>query len=337
MKEQGLQDSERSKEESHKSFIESAKRVLDFGSNAISKLTELLNGEQRYSFIAAITLLRSVKGRVVVTGMGKSGHIGRKIAATFASTGCPAFFVHPSEAGHGDLGMITPEDIILALSWSGETAELKSLIEYSRRFRIPLIAVTAVADSALGKAADVVIQMPGVREACPHNLAPTTSALLQLLIGDALAIALLDSKGFSERDFHVFHPAGRLGAILRFVRDYMYVGARLPLIQSGARMADAIVEITAKGAGCVGIVDKEDVLIGIITDGDLRRHMQPGLVDLTVDEVMTKNPITTAPDQLASSALQQINASKVQVLFVTEAGRPVGVIHVHELLRAGVA
>jgi arabinose-5-phosphate isomerase len=233
--------------------------------------------------------------------------------------------------------MITPKDVVLALSWSGETAELKSLIDYSRRFRIPLIAVTAVADSGLGKAADVVIQMPPVREACPHNLAPTTSALLQLVIGDALAIALLDSKGFSERDFHVFHPAGRLGAMLKFVRDYMYVGARLPLIQSGARMADAIVEISARGIGCVGVVDKEGLLIGIITDGDLRRHMQPGLLELPVDQVMTKNPKTTAPEQLASGALQQLNASKVHVLFVTEAGKPVGIVHVHELLRAGVA
>lgn len=337
MSEQGLQKPKADDNERRESFVASAQRVLEFGGSAISRLTDLLNGEQRESFVAAVELLRSVESRVVVTGMGKSGHIGRKIAATFASTGCPAFFVHPSEAGHGDLGMITPKDVVLALSWSGETAELKSLIDYSRRFRIPLIAVTAVADSGLGKAADVVIQMPPVREACPHNLAPTTSALLQLVIGDALAIALLDSKGFSERDFHVFHPAGRLGAMLKFVRDYMYVGARLPLIQSGARMADAIVEISARGIGCVGVVDKEGLLIGIITDGDLRRHMQPGLLELPVDQVMTKNPKTTAPEQLASGALQQLNASKVHVLFVTEAGKPVGIVHVHELLRAGVA
>ena len=318
-------------------LIASASRVFEYGSVGLAELLVAINNGQRKSFIAAVELLRLATGRVVVTGMGKSGHIGRKIAATFASTGTPAFFVHAAEAGHGDLGMIGVEDVILALSWSGESAELKSLIDYSRRFRIPLIAMTAATESGLGKAADIVLELPRVREACPHNLAPTTSTLLQLVLGDALAVALLESRGFSAKDFRVFHPAGRLGALLKFVRDFMFVGERVPLISTGSPMSDVIVEISAKGIGCVGVVDGSGHLIGIVTDGDLRRHMQPTLLNLPVDEVMTCNPKTISPDHLATEALQYMNASKVHVLFVTDQAKPIGILHLHEILRAGVA
>jgi arabinose-5-phosphate isomerase len=271
--------------------------------------------------------------------MGKSGHVGRKIAATLASTGTPSFFVHPSEASHGDLGMITPDDVLMALSWSGETAELKDLIDYSRRFRIGLVAVTALADSTLGRAADVVLTLPPAREACPHNLAPTTSTLMQQALGDALAIALLESRGFTALDFRVFHPGGRLGAMLKFVRDIMHTGASIPLARVGTSMSEAISEMTAKSFGCVGIVDGQNRLVGIITDGDLRRHMSPGsnLLELKVEEVMTHEPKTVRPDQLVSEALELLNTLKKTQLMVVDAGKPVGVVHFHDLLRAGVA
>src|SRR5262252_8284447 len=229
--------------------------------------------------IAAVGMIERAKGRLIVTGMGKSGHIGRKIAATFASTGTPAFFVHPGEASHGDLGMITPDDVIMALSWSGETVELKNLIDYSRRFRIGLIAVTAAPDSTLGRAADVLLTLPPAREACPHNLAPTTSTLMQAALGDALAVALLESRGFTAVDFGRFHPGGRLGAKLKFVRDIMHTGSEIPLCPLGTRMSEAIPVMTAKTFACVGITDSAGALVCIITDGDLRRHMSTDLLE----------------------------------------------------------
>jgi arabinose-5-phosphate isomerase len=233
--------------------------------------------------------------------------------------------------------MITADDVIMALSWSGETAELKNLIDYSRRFRIGLIAITADAKSTLAQSADVLLTMPQAREACPHNLAPTTSSLMQLALGDALAIALLESRGFTALDFGILHPAGRLGALLKFVRDIMHTGAAVPLVPLGTRMSDAIVEMTAKGFGCIGIVEANGQLIGIITDGDLRRHMRANLLDVRVDEVMTRSPKTIRPDQLASETLELLNATKITALMVVEAGKPVGIVHFHDLLRAGVA
>src|SRR5271157_5605923 len=244
--------------------------VLATEANAITALSARLGAP----FLAAARALFDCRGRVVVTGIGKSGHIARKIAATLASTGSPAFFVHAAEASHGDLGMITSDDVMLVLSWSGETVELRSLIDYSRRFRITLIAVTVNAESTLGKAADIVLELPPVREACPHNLAPTTSSLLQLALGDALAIALLESRGFTAVDFGVFHPRGSLGAALKFVRDVMHPGAAVPLIARGAPMSEAIVEMSAKGFGCVAVTEPSGKLAGVITDGDLRRHMR---------------------------------------------------------------
>jgi arabinose-5-phosphate isomerase len=269
--------------------------------------------------------------------MGKSGHIARKIAATLASTGTPAYFVHAADASHGDLGMITAGDVMLVLSWSGETVELRSLIDYSRRFRITLIAVTVSAESTLGKAADIVLALPAAREACPHNLTPTTSTLMQLALGDALAIALLESRGFTAVDFGVFHPGGKLGAALKFVRDVMHPGDAVPVIARGAPMSAAIVEMSAKGFGCVAVIDTAGKLAGVITDGDLRRHMRDDLLRAPVDQVMTASPKTVRPEQLASEALAQLNASKITALIVVEKDRPVGIVHFHDLLRAGVA
>jgi arabinose-5-phosphate isomerase len=317
--------------------IASALRTLDTERDGVAALAAAMCDGLGAPFVAAVETIRNARGRVIVTGMGKSGHVGRKIAATLASTGTPAFFVHAADASHGDLGMITSDDVMLALSWSGETEELKDLINYSRRFRIPLIAVTVSADSTLGKSADVVLALPATREACPHNLAPTTSSLMQLALGDALAIALLESKGFSAMDFGVFHPGGQLGAALKFVRNVMHPGAAVPLIKRGAPMSEAIVEMSAKGFGCVAVTDDSGKLAGVITDGDLRRHMRADLLQAPVDEVMTASPKVVRPDQLASEALQLINSSKITALIVVESDRPVGIVNFHDLLRAGVA
>jgi arabinose-5-phosphate isomerase len=317
--------------------VDSALRTLQAQAGGIDALAAAFRDGLRQAFVAAVGRIREAKGRVIVSGMGKSGHVARKIAATLASTGTPAFFVHPGEASHGDLGMITSDDVIVALSWSGETAELRNLIDYSKRFRIGLIAITADAESTLGKAADVALVLPPVREACPHNLAPTTSSLVQLALGDALAIALLESRGFTAVDFGVLHPGGKLGALLKFVRDVMHAGAAMPLISDGAKMSEALLEMSGKGFGCLGITTKDGRLAGIITDGDLRRHMSSRLLDATVDAVMTRNPKTVRPDQLVSETIELLNAMKITALFVVEADRPVGIVHIHDLLRAGAA
>jgi arabinose-5-phosphate isomerase len=322
----------------HGALIASAVRALDIETDGLSALSNALRNDLGAAFVAAIDLIRSRPGRVIVTGMGKSGHIARKIAATLASTGTPAFFIHAADAGHGDLGMIAPDtDVIMALSWSGETAELKSLIEYSRRHKVSLIGITSKTDSTLGNAADVTLALPEAREACPHNLAPTTSSLMQLAIGDALAIALLESRGFTAAQFGNFHPAGRLGAMLKFARDIMRSGDEVPLVQTGTKMSDAIVQMSAKGYGTVGITDPHGMLIGIITDGDLRRHMGPSLFTASVDDIMTRDPKVVPPDTLASAALEIFNSSKITVAFVTEGRKPVGILRMHDLLRAGVA
>jgi arabinose-5-phosphate isomerase len=317
--------------------IESALRTLEAEAGGISALAAAIRDGLGAPLIAAVEMIERAKGRLIVTGMGKSGHIGRKIAATFASTGTPAFFVHPGEASHGDLGMITADDVIMALSWSGETVELKDLVDYSRRFRIGLIAVTAKADSALAQAADIVLVLPQAREACPHNLAPTTSSLMQLALGDVLAIALLESRGFTALDYRMLHPGGRLGAMLKFVRDIMHTGAAVPLLPLGTRMSEALVEISTKSFGCVGIIDPAGLLVGIITDGDLRRHMRHDLLDTRVEQVMTRAPKTLLGDQLASEALELLNSSKITAAIVIDNGKPIGIVHLHDLLRVGVA
>jgi arabinose-5-phosphate isomerase len=318
-------------------IVASAARTLEVEAQGIAAVKAKLLDGLAEPFAEAVRMLAAARGRVIVTGIGKSGHIGQKLAATFASTGTPAFFVHPSEASHGDLGMITRDDVVLAISWSGETVELKNIITYSRRFKVPLIAITARQDSALGKASDVVLELPQAKEACPHGLAPTTSTAMQLALGDALAIALLESKGFTAHDFKQIHPGGSLGAQLKFVADVMHRGDRLPLVSESTIMADAIVIMTEKSFGCLGIVDEKGRLAGMITDGDLRRHMRSDLLQARAAEIMTRKPNTLRPDMLASAALELINSLKRTQMFVVDRGKPVGIVHVHDLLRIGVA
>ena len=287
------------------------------------------------AFSEAVERIAAASGRVIVTGMGKSGHIGRKIAATLASTGQPASFVHPAEASHGDLGMVQNGDVVLGLSWSGETAELAAIITFAKRYAIPLIAITANPDSALGREADVCLTMPNANEACPNGLAPTTSTTMQLVLGDALAIALLEGRGFTARDFRALHPGGTLGARLAHVRDVMHSGERIPRIGARARMAEAIVEMTTKGFGCVAVFEDGGRLVGIVTDGDLRRHLKPDFsLDTPVAEVMTRKPRTIAPDALVEEALESIS-HKISALLVVERGAVVGIVHFHDLMRIG--
>lgn len=315
----------------------SALRTLETESEGLAALRSALENGLAGSFAEAVRLLKAARGRVIVSGIGKSGHVGQKIAATFASTGTPAFFVHPSEASHGDLGMITREDVILALSWSGETVELKNIITFSRRFSVPLISITSNAGSALGGQSDVVLELPKAKEACPMGLAPTTSTTMQLALGDCLAIALLEAKGFTAHDFKQFHPGGSLGASLKYVADVMHKGDRMPLISHRAAMSDALVEMTAKSFGCIGVVDAKGRLAGVITDGDLRRHMGTDLLTASAADIMTRKPKTIEPSMLASAALEMINAARITALFVVEKGKPKGIVHIHDLLRAGVA
>ncbi|HVY42702.1 MAG TPA: KpsF/GutQ family sugar-phosphate isomerase [Hyphomicrobiaceae bacterium] len=317
--------------------IAAALRTLDLEGEGIAALKAALDDGLGVPFAHAVEILAGARGRVIVTGIGKSGHISQKLAATFASTGTPANFVHPSEASHGDLGMITKDDVILAMSWSGETVELKNIITYSRRFAVPLIAITSRADSTLGKASDVVLELPKAKEACPHGLAPTTSTTMQLALGDCLAIALLEAKGFSAHDFKALHPGGSLGAQLKFVSDLMHKDDRLPIARETEPMASALVTMTQKAFGCLGIVDADGKLTGIITDGDLRRHMGPDLLAATTAKIMTRRPKTIGPQMLASAALELINSSRITALFVVEKGKPIGIVHVHDLLRAGLA
>ncbi len=289
------------------------------------------------AFEAAVDTIAAVKGRLIVSGMGKGGHIANKIAATLASTGTPAFFVHPAEASHGDLGMIAREDALLLLSNSGETPELADMIAYSSRFGIPLIAITGSADSALAMAATVALVYPAAEEACPMGLAPTTSTTIMLGLGDALAVALIERKGFSTDDFRILHPGGKLGRKLLKVSDLMHTGDALPVLGEGVAMAEALVVMTQKSFGCVGVVGAEGRLAGIITDGDLRRHMSPKLLEQPTKAVMTRNPKTIQPGALASEAVHVMNAIKITTLFVVEDGRPVGILHIHDCLRAGIA
>lgn len=288
-------------------------------------------------FTAAVALLLGIRGRVVVTGMGKSGHVGRKLAATLASTGTPAAFVHAAEASHGDLGMIQAEDAVLALSWSGETAELAAVITYARRFAMPLVAVTSNPDSALGRQADLCLTLPKSEEACPNGLAPTTSTTMQLAMGDALAVALLEARGFSARDFKTLHPGGKLGSQLTYVRDVMHVGDAIPRVTAGSVMAEAVMEMTGKRFGCICVDDAAGRLAGIVTDGDLRRHMGPGLMALRVEAVMSPRPLTIGTEALAAQALALLNGQRRSVLPVVDGnGAAVGILHIHDLYAIGV-
>lgn len=313
--------------------ILAAKSVIDTEIAGLRTLSELI-GEDVAN---AIRILAGVTGRVVVSGMGKSGHIARKIAATLSSTGTPALFVHPAEASHGDLGMITSGDAVFALSNSGETTELADLVEYCKRFEIPLISLTGRGDSTLAEAADASLVIPNAQEACPMGLAPTTSTTVMLALGDAIAVALLERKGFSRDDFHALHPGGKLGRRLLKVRDIMHGDAELPTIKDDAVMSDALIEMTAKGFGCVGVVDGSGNLSGILTDGDLRRHMSDDLTMRSVKDIMTTAAKTISPDILASEALHFMNENKITNVFVVADEQPVGVLHIHDCLRAGVA
>jgi arabinose-5-phosphate isomerase len=313
--------------------IKVARRVLSVEAEALGQLSASL-GE---AFEKAVALLGGASGRVVCTGVGKSGHVGRKIASTLASTGTPAMFVHAGEASHGDLGMVGAGDVVLALSNSGETRELADIIAYAKRFHVPLIAMTAAPDSALGRAADLVLCLPDAPEAADALNAPTTSTTLQIALGDALAVALLERRGFTPTDFRVFHPGGKLGSMLRTVADLMHGPAELPLVGPDETMPRAIVVMSEKRFGCVGVCDPEGRLVGIITDGDLRRHID-NLLSHTAGEVMTRSPVVVAPDTLAGEALALMTdpPPPKTVLFVVKDQRPVGILHVHDLLRAGV-
>ncbi|MFB9952476.1 SIS domain-containing protein [Rhizobium puerariae] len=318
--------------------VDSALRTISFGKQGLNALEEALQNGLGESFRKAVEIIGSIDGRVVVTGVGKSGHIGRKIAASLASTGTPAFFVHPVEANHGDLGMIAAGDVVLALSWSGETAELQGIVSFTRRFSIPLIALTSGGLSTLAREADVVLLLPKEQEACPHGLAPTTSTLMQLAMGDALAVALLEARGFSATDFRVYHPGGKLGAMLSHVSDLMHTGERLPLVKKGVSMPEAIQELSHKRFGCVGVIDDDGCLCGVVTDGDIARHLDVNLRETLVDDVMTTNPKTVRKETLATAAMALLNKHNIGALLVVDEDRkPIGIVHFHDLLRVGVA
>lgn len=314
------------------SDLDSARRVLRLEAEGIEALADSLGD----TFIAALDILHDVKGRVIVTGMGKSGHVARKIAATMASTGTPAQYVHPGEASHGDLGMITRADVVLALANSGETSELRDLLEYSRRAGIPLIGITGRAGSTLDEMADVTLLLPATPEACPMGLAPTTSSTASLALGDALAVSLLERKGFTPQDFQVFHPGGKLGQTLMRVSDLMHKGAAMPLCAVDTTMKEAILAITAKSFGCVGVLDADGQLAGVVTDGDLRRHMESDLLAMRAGDVMTVDPKTIRSQALAAEAVAVMNQYSITSLFAVDDDRPAGILHIHDCLRAGI-
>jgi arabinose-5-phosphate isomerase len=317
--------------------IESAKRTVETGLLGLAALTEAMDGGLGQAFCDAVRVLGEVTGRVIVTGVGKSGHIGSKIAATFASTGTPAFFVHPVEANHGDLGMISRDDVILAMSWSGETAELQGIIAFSRRFSIPLVSITSGGESALARASDVVLLLPKTKEACPHGLAPTTSTLMQLSVGDALAVALLEARGFTASDFRVLHPGGKLGASLTHVSEIMHTGDDIPMVGFGTLVPDAAMVLSHKRFGCVAVVDDEGKLAGIVTNGDIARNMARPLREVRVEEIMSRSPKTVKKDTLAMAAMATLNDHNISALLVMENDRIIGIVHFHDLLRIGVA
>ncbi len=310
-----------------------ARRVVRAEAEGLSVLADAIGP----AFQAAAEILAATRGRVIVTGMGKSGHIARKIASTLASTGTPAHFVHAAEASHGDLGMIAPDDTVLAISNSGETFELSPLLAYVRRFRIPLVAVTAAAASTLATTADAAVVLPAVPEACPIGLAPTVSTTLAVAAGDALAAVLLERRGFTAEDFRGLHPGGRLGARLLRVADLMHTGPALPLVDEAAPVRDTILVMTAKGLGCAGATDAGGRLTGAVTDGDLRRHMAPDLLERETRDIMTANPATIAAEALGGEALATMNERGITSLFVTADRVPRGVIHMHDCVRAGIA
>ena len=313
--------------------IATARRVLALEADALGQLSNSLGAP----FVKAVEAILAAKGRVICTGIGKSGHVARKIAATMASTGTQAYFVHATESSHGDLGMIGQDDVVLALSKSGETKELADMLGYAKRYSIPLIGMTAKADSTLGRAADILLAVPDAAEACAETNAPTTSTTLMIALGDALAVALLESKGFKADHFKVFHPGGKLGAMLRTAADLMHKSAELPLVNVGAPFIDAVKAMSGKGFGVLGVTSTDGKLAGIVTDGDLRRYLTSGKTAAIIDDVMNRTPLTAAPDQLAADVLRTMNERKITQIFVVEAGKPAGIIHMHDLLKSGLA
>ncbi len=311
-----------------------ARATVDAEIDTLEKLKEGLNYKD---LTKALDLMQNAKGRIIITGMGKSGHIGKKIAASLASTGTPSFFVHPAEASHGDLGMITEDDVVIAISNSGESKELVDILNYCKRFGITLIAITKNPDSSLGKAGDIVLQLPNNGEACPLGLAPTNSTTATLVLGDILTIGLIERKGFSKSDFNDRHPGGKLGSILQRVSDLMHTGEDMPVLYEESGMQNVLLEITSKRLGCVGFINNDGILTGMITDGDLRRCLSARIFDEKAVNIMTKNPKTVTPDTLASEALNIMNTKKITNLFaVDKDNKPVGVIHIHDLLANGV-
>jgi len=316
-----------------KSYLPLMKEVLRQQAAALLRLGD----EAGAPFDAAVTALLRLKGRIAVTGMGKSGHVARKVAATLASTGSPAYFIHPAEASHGDLGMMSKDDAVIAFSNSGDTAELSDILVYATRRSMPVIGVTQNTGSFLARHSDIVLVMPDVPEACPLGCAPTTSTTLMMAVGDALAMALLSARGFRPEDFHQFHPGGRLGGRLALVSEIMHTGEAIPLASADAPMLDVICEMSGKGLGCAGIVEN-GCLVGIITDGDLRRHMRPGLLECRAAEVMSRSPRTIGADQLAAKALAMMQSLSITSLFIVdEEQRPQGILHIHDCLRAGLS
>ncbi len=319
--------------------LATARRVLTTEGEALLRLSEFLNA----SFDQAIEMISAAEGRVIVTGMGKSGHVGRKIAATLASTGTPSFFVHPAETSHGDMGMIVRGDVVLALSNSGEAKELLDLIEYTRRFAIPLIGVTSRPESNLGQKSDIVLLLPNCPEACPNGLAPTTSTTMTMALGDAIAITLLEKKGFTAKDFKIFHPGGKLGQQLMKVAEIMHMNDSLPVAPETMPVQDVVKIISEKGFGCIALVNKNGTLAGLVTDGDIRRNLKDGLLTKQAKDIMTRNPMVANPDMLVAEAMAVMNdlkntGRKITALIVIDAeGKPVGLLHLHDCLRAGFA
>ena len=312
----------------------SAIRTID---SEISTLEELKNSVSSESLTVALDLMQNAKGRIIITGMGKSGHIGRKIAASLASTGTPSFFVHPAEASHGDLGMITEDDVVIAISNSGESRELLDILNYCKRFGITIISITKNPQSSLGKAGNVVLLLPNNGEACPLGLAPTSSTTATLVLGDILTIGLIERKGFSKEDFNDRHPGGKLGSILKHVSDLMHTGQEMPLLDENSNMQAVLLEMTSKRLGCVGFINETGNLTGMLTDGDLRRCLSGNILEAKAIDLMTKNPKTISPDAMTAEALKLMHDKKITNLFVIENGKPVGVIHIHDLLTNGVA
>ncbi|MGB3795572.1 MAG: KpsF/GutQ family sugar-phosphate isomerase [Alteraurantiacibacter sp.] len=317
--------------------ITSALKTLDTEISGVLDLRNALSTSRLGDdFARAVDVIASAKGRVIVTGIGKSGHVGRKIAATFCSTGTPALFLHPGEASHGDLGVISGDDVVLAVTWSGNTTELSDVLGYCRVNSLPLIVVTAHAGSVAGKAADICLALPAVREACPNELAPTTSTTVQLVIGDALAVALIEARGFSSHSFRLFHPGGRLGAQLVTVGELMGTGDALPRVPVNASLRTATIEMSLKRYGCTAVVDDEDRIVGAFTDGDLRRSIVIHDLDDTIGQHMSPMPVTVDPSMLSRDALALMNSNAVSVLFVAKGEKLVGIIHIHDLVRLGI-